>query len=715
MLKRIVLALVAIAIVVTAVWLYGQHNLASSLAQADEWAAIQQTNAILQSGPKVSDWPTRGFIPASTLQSAAIALQGAEIAVPVGQVREGHVDGFVHLAIQSVSITPGDAYIRVRLSGSAKYASDRNAPWWRAATARVNIDAIVLPNSPTREGDILISNFRIVPDSITLAAGFDNFDIRVIWGFERVLVADEVVLRLRDALVLPAPSLSPSFDLDTSVNSTSFQPFGGVETPDSGTNITVVMKRPPKTLKVTFDQWLLTHSGVWLLGGKQVLPIAGGPPPSASEISSQLEALKGKLAPFQQTDFAIELTIPGKVLTDFVDGLMQPSPLNVAVTTSQTKGNVTDAIVIHNDKVLGNVGLEVRPKGDGFAKGGIVVAPGNSSWSAQSGITLPLSLKAAADVTLDVHLATGIGGGIGNTVDLKGGADVPHLLVHAPFEQRTVPNGTAIMLQPAIPRTPVVLQVYPGAAPAISENWVVVSPIGFELDREIGGMKISPAVLIDGLPIISKLPTATGTDGHPLPPDPLKTAVYFQRPFLSTVLSPAGISMDDTGVTVRATAVLSTREAAETDAEKASRSDLRQALKDANPEVTCKNMTAFKIVGGQTTLVDLYKEYVYIGQSLKNHAEVATDILKTLTDLDPKNTPENLIKLADAAGNAVNYDAQHLWDTITHPPTASASAGGVTATAGPGGVTVSGTVGGNKVEVGPTHARVGKVCIGWGC
>jgi hypothetical protein len=272
------------------------------------------------------------------------------------------------------------------------------------------------------------------------------------------------------------------------------------------------------------------------------------------------------------------------------------------------------------------------------------------------------------------------------------------------------------VLQPSIPCTPLDLQVYPGAAPAILKDWVVVSPIGFELDREVGGMKISPAVLIDGLPIISKLPTASGPDGRPpLPPGPPKTAVYFPRPFLSTVVSPAGVSMDDAGVTVRATAVLSTREGPETDTEKARRHELRESLKDAAPELACKNFAGLKIIGGETTLVDLYKEYVYVGQSLKNHLAVGKDILKSLTDIDPRNTPENLIKLADAVGNAASYDAQHLWDTITHPPTPSVSAGGVTATAGPAGVTVSGTVGGKKVEVAPTHVRVGGVCIGLGC
>jgi hypothetical protein len=714
MIKRIVALVVIIAIGAVAVWVGGQYMLASNLAQADEWAAIQQTNAVLQSGSKPADWPVRGFVPASTLQSALVAFQGADIIIPVGQPNDGHVDGFVHLVIRSGSITPGDVYVRARLTASAKYTPDRNSPWWRNVTADVNIDAILLPNSQTWEGDTLVTKFRIIPNSITLAAGYNNLDIRVIW-FSRVLAADEVAIHLQDALVLPIPSLSPSFDLDASVDSTSFQPFGGVEVPNSGTNVTVKMRRDPKSFKQTFDQWLLTRSGVWVLGGKQVTPPSASPTPSSSEISAALDSLKTKLEPFQQTDSAIQLTLPGKALTDFVDSMMQPSPLDVAVTTSQTQGNVTDAIVIHNDKVLGNVGLEVRPKGDNFASGHIAVSPEKSSWSARSGLNLPVSLKGTANVTLDIHLATGIGGGIGSTVTLNGGADVPHLLVQAPFQLRTVPQGSAILLQPQIPCVPAVIQVYPGTEPAISEPWVVVSPLGLELDREIGGMKIAPAVLFDSLPVISKLPTAQMPDGTPAPPDPQKTVVHFSHPFLSMVFSPVDVLMDETGITVRATAAISSRDKAETDAEKSRRDDLRHALKDAAPSLDCKTMTSLKIVGGGTTLVDLYKEYVYIGQSLKNHLQVANDVLKALTDIDPRNTPDNLTKLADAVGTSVTYDAQHLWETVTHPPTASTTVGGTTVTAGPTGISVSGTVGGTHVDVSPTHVCVGGVHIGGGC
>jgi hypothetical protein len=459
-----------------AIWIYSQHVLASNLALVDEWAAIQQTKVILQNGPKTSDWPLRGFVPASTLQSAAAALDGAEIEIPMGKVADGHVDGFVGLNIQSADIIAGDASLRVQLSALAKYIPDRTAPWWANATARIYVDALLMPDSQLEQDGILINKFRIVPDSVSLAPGFDNFDIRIILGFGKVLAADELSLRLRDALLLSVPAITPAFELDASVNSTSFQPFGGVEVENSGTNLTIAMKRKSQKPNIKFDQWLLTRSGVWLLGGRAVRPVSAGSPPTPSVISTEFEKLKGALTAFQKTDSLVELTLPAKALTDFIDAIMKP-PLSLSVSTGQTKGNITDAIAIHNDKVLGNVGLEVRPKGDDFASGNITLNPGKASWSTQSGLSIPLSLKASADVTLDIHLATGIGGGIGNTVGLKGGADVPKLGVQASFAQTRVAQGEAILLRPTIPCTPVTVQVYPGAAPAICR----------ELDNRVSG------------------------------------------------------------------------------------------------------------------------------------------------------------------------------------------------------------------------------------
>src|SRR5215218_9302070 len=108
------------------------------------------------------------------------------------------------------------------------------------------------------------------------------------------------------------------------------------------------------------------------------------------------------------------------------------------------------------------------------------------------------------------------------------------------------------------------LDVHPGA-PAIAENWVKVDPVGFRLEREIGGMKIAPAVLIDSLPLISKLPSRVAAESAA---ELTKARVSFPRPYLVMTFAPESASMGETDVTVRATVQLAVRATGETDAEK---------------------------------------------------------------------------------------------------------------------------------------------------
>jgi hypothetical protein len=681
---RIILGVLAFAIVGIANWLHGEHLLASQLALADEWNALKLSEAVLQSGPKPSDWPLRAFVPAAVLQSASKSLDGAEVDLPVGDARDGHVDGFIHFFVKSAQLIPGDARLDVTLATRVSYRPDRVDPWWSGAEAEVEVQAALVPSAQTVNGGVAITQFRVVPGSIALAAGMKNFDIRIIAGLGRALAADEVALRFREALMLAAPSLNPSFDIDASVNSTSFQPFGGSNSKDSGTTIAVTMKRSPVTLRAVLDQWLLTKSGLWVLGGNPVSAPAHEDAPLADQADARRKAIALKLDSFQRADSMVELTVPSKMLQNFVDAVLTPSPLILDVGTSGTRGNITDLIIIHNDKVLGNVGLEVRPRGDGFGHASIVVSPKASQWDAKSGIAIPLSVSARAGVALNVHLATGIGGGIGGDLDLNGDAAVPNLAIKALLERRTVAAGSAILLQPSIPCAPMTLDVRPGASP-VAEDWIKVDPVGFQLEREIGGIKVAPVVLVDTLPLVTKLPKANDKSLE----NSSKAKVSFPRPFLVTTFVPDGVMMSDSGFTVRAAAQVVTRGGDQTEAEKNARNNLRQALNDATAEVSCKSLTGLKLVGGGTTIIDLYRELAYLGKSLKNHLEVTKDALKAATDLDPRNTPENLIKLADAIGTAVGDDAKHAWDIVTHPPAPAATIGNTTITATPMGPTIS--------------------------
>jgi hypothetical protein len=111
----------------------------------------------------------------------------------------------------------------------------------------------------------------------------------------------------------------------------------------------------------------------------------------------------------------------------------------------------------------------------------------------------------------------------------------------------------------------------------------------------------------------------------------------------------------------------------EADSDIAKRSALRNALADSAPGEDCKTLIGLKLVGGDATIVDLYKEIQYIAQSAQNHLAVASNIWKAITDLDPKDTEENLTKALNDEVKAGKEDFQHSLDEVKSAVAAPAS------------------------------------------
>lgn len=694
-----------VALIFGGVWLYGRHILATDLAAVEEWRSLDQTQATVAAGGSPGDWEARGFVPSSLLRSAAASLAETKIILPNGKLIDGRVDGYFRLNVKSADVTLDDAKISAKLKVDAKYEPDRENPWWGAAIATVVVDAVLLPRDSIENNGLHITRLAVVPNSIALEAGFANINLFNIgaYGLASAIGRDETLLRFKDQIAfIEIPSISPKIELDPSIDSSSWQNFGG----EGGTNIAVRLKRDSHKLNVQFDRFLTLRGGLWLLGGKDVRPIEEpNDRPTGDQIEERRARIVAQMERFARADDLVELTLSGKILTDFVDKLLSPSPLQISVSTNGTTGTITEALILHSDKILGDVGLLVKPNGDNFAHADLTVNPGKSTWS-EKGLSLPLSLSASAVIDLDLHVNPGIGGGIGTDVSLSGGAEATGLTARAAFEQRTTPQGSAIILQPEVPCTPAAVRAYPG--PKIVKDFIQIDALGLELDREIGGNAIEPAILVDGLPIVLKI-----GDDRTVGPNPNKVLVQFPQPFLALTLSPAGVSMTDKSVSVKASASITLRDLPQTEAEMAKRVELKKAMKDGASKVDCKTLTGLKIVGGAATIVDLYKELLYVGQTLKNHEKVAESALKALTDIDPRNTPENLIKFADAAATAVVTDLKHVFDTIAHPPEATAKIGGAEIKAGPVGPTVQDK--GGRNSVGPGGIKIDGVCLGLFC
>ena len=156
---------------------------------------------------------------------------------------------------------------------------------------------------------------------------------------------------------------------------------------------------------------------------------------------------------------------------------LSPIPIQVSVTTAGTRGLIAKAIILHGDKVFGDVGLELRPQGNTFGTGSAAIVPATAMWSGQLGVSVTSVVTANASISMDLHLDTGIGGGAGNSLklDATASANVP---LHASFEKRSISQGTAILIQPTVSCSPGIVDVHPGVSPAFSLAWVVVSRVG---------------------------------------------------------------------------------------------------------------------------------------------------------------------------------------------------------------------------------------------
>lgn len=651
--------LVVGAMIGGSVWLQHRLNAGAELAARSELEALARLEATLRAGPAPKDWSMRTFIPASLLKSAVSAFDGSDIRLPMGKEAGDRVDGFVRIHVLSSELIPEDARLGVRLRASVSYEPDREQPWWAGATADVSIEAVMLPDVVVGADGTQKTRFKILPQSIGVEGGWWFFQVRVL-GLLASVAANEVMIRLGSQLEFSVPDLPPPIEPDLNVNTSDFQGFGG----GGGTNLVVSMTRGKEALKnLTMPHWAITGSGVWLLGGRSVGAATTESSDPVKDVVARRSQLAKLIAPFEKEDDLFELALSGEALRLSIDQLLGSSPLRIDLKTEKTSGVIVDATVLHNDKVLGNVGLLVKPLGDDFGTGTVQVMPRPAKWSTK-GLSIETAVQAAAKVNLDLHLATGVGGGMGNNVTLQADGKTA-LSLEATFVKKELPQGTAIILQPEVPCAPIVVQAHPGAAPPFTGAWFVMSPAGLELDREIGGMKISPAVLADGLPIVIEAPVAKDKAGKPIVRDPHNTVVKFPRPYWSVTLSPKDVVVDEQGFVLRSSAAFALRDEKESDAEKQKRASLRQALAEKAPHKDCKSLSGLKLLGGDVQVSDLYKEIQYVAESLKAHAEVAKTVLKALTDLDPRNAPENLVKAADAMVSAAGKDFKHVLDEVT--------------------------------------------------
>lgn len=661
-LRWIISANVAILVVLLVnAWLSRERVMASDLAASAMMEALGQASATLQAGPNPEAWPFRVFIPSSLLKQTTSALSGTELVIPIGPRDGDHVNGYLHLKIASAKMVSEDLRVRVHLAGQASYEADRTRPAWSKITAKLALDAIIVPGaSHVREG-ILATQFRIVPNSIAVVGGWSKKDARTNTFLANV-IADQTLIQLRDALAVSVPAVAIPLSIDLSFSNSTFYPFpaGG------GTNLEISTHREPQTFDVPLSNWLIVREGIWLLGGLRsdsTTNSASPSLPSDAIIENRRAALSPKLAAFRASKDLVALALPASELIQFTNRLLGRAPLQINLSTSKTSG--VFAKITQKGLTFSQVGIEVRPA-DRFASGSLTLNPetGVGVWS-KNGLSLPFKVNASTSVALDVHLDPGFGGGTGHTIRLDATGET-RLPLTVQFEKRTIAGqGTAILARPNSPCSPVTVHAEPVS---VFSNMATVSPVGFEFNGEVGGDDVSSPVLIDSLPILIAAPVEKDTQGRALTHNPTKPIVLFKHRFISTTLLPETVTMDDAGIVVTAAASISTQDSDESEAQKARRSSLREAMGRSVRSNPCKAITGLKITGGDIQIVDAYKEMQFAAELFKAQYTVGEDIWKAFTARNPKFTQENLTNaLTDSVeAGKVTFEAslQHVADTV---------------------------------------------------
>jgi hypothetical protein len=193
--------------------------------------------------------------------------------------------------------------------------------------------------------------------------------------------------------------------------------------------------------------------------------------------------------------------------------------------------------------------------------------------------------------------------------------------------------------------------------------------VGLQFEGNIGGTKISPLAIMDGLPIVIPGPTAKDGNGNSIEQDPERVIVIFKHPFIGLTLSPSEVKETDANLVISAVATIAPRDSKETDAEVARRSALHDALTASAPSEACTTLAALKVVGGGITVTDLYKEEQFLLQNFKDQQAIAQEVWDSVKKLDPKTMPADLAKAVElslqAGAEPIQHTLQNVLDTAS--------------------------------------------------
>lgn len=641
-------------------WIDEQQSVAKELAAVDRLANLIQTVATLQQGSTPEAWPVRAFVPAATFSSILSKLEGSQILIPIGKVdADGKVDGYVRIDVKQASSEAVDTGLRANLSTVAKYEPERAHKEWSSIAIDLDIKAFLLPVAQEKEkdSDLQITTFQVVPDEVRVGTGWWVIRLET-RAFVSTLLADLATIKIGKDLSFTVPSVVSDLELDPTFNSSTEEKFGG----QGSTQLVSQLTRPVVKQSLVMDKFIVSKSGVWLLGGKNTQPVprATVDPKTASvELEKRIPELLKLLTPFERTDGIVEAVIPSSAIVNFAKSALAAPAFLIGLTTKDTTpgAQITSALLVHDDPVLRDVGFDLKPVSDPFGKGGITITPGDPSWN-KDGLHVPLKLDASvnAQASLEVHSGFGINASAPVTVVANG--TVADGKLDASFRQVSVDGKNAVVFDAVAQCTSIKINTLPIAAPKLPVDWLSISPISIGIDTRLG-RRMSPSVLVGPTPVLAHLPERKDEKGNPMTRNPKGTIVIFKHPYLQFQFEPSSTTMTDSQVSVKASAVVGARDGGLTDAEMNARKTFAGHVADATVPLDCPANTSFALVSGEAKILDVNKEWNYFRQSVAGDINIAKSTGKLLIETNPAHLPEDLQGVADAVKSKSDAEIQH--------------------------------------------------------
>ncbi|APO77333.1 hypothetical protein K6M90_29460 [Rhizobium sp. 9T] len=627
--RKLLIGLAAIVVLVCGVagtylyHLFEERRLEETLALQERSLAL--TEAILQTGAKPDDWSNRIFLPERALRGLVSGLNGIERVVRLGDKDpEGHYDGAVIVRVEEAVLSTNDGSFHAKLSLSAHYQADKKTSWWAGTTAFAELDTMLLPLPDKDDKGRNAIRLHLVPYAVKPKFNWGNLSLSS-GDLLAELIADGAFTGWGKELVIPGPSIVSDLELDIGKANSSHNKFEV----SGGYDLAIKINRDKLHRSIAAEIPVSTTNGIWMLGGKTIDEVFSHLAETKETTSEALErrrkSVSDRLRPFRDDRDLVYVRIHNTPILEMASELRQAT--TGSISSSNASGEIAHPALLKDD-LLGEVSLVVTPRGPSFLSGLFDVQPPDIKWVPGVGLQTALRVDASLKVELHTHTnAAFVGGGFGNDIDLhaKTSLDLP---VSIKVAKQTVAAGSAIVLIPELACRRITIGVTPSAPSDIAANaWLTIHQLRIDVERNIGGGKQAPSILISSLPTFYPF----GKNEEPRPDE--REYTNFGRRGVEVAWDPKDVVVgaDYLELSAGYSIVPKTGDAGPVSKEQFDA--FKTALNEAVPAIACEPDDNFILKSWNVTLLDKNLLAKAIMDAVRAGQHVAEETKKELTKL----------------------------------------------------------------------------------